>query len=167
MQQLVDAVKNVSLLVTAGMVSLMKLKEFVETSMRERSRDQQAGDSIIRHFDCAWQEAESMAAALSIDLYQSLSASFKVDQLMRQLEQITKRLQRPKDTSIAEIEPESELDQTSSVPLKSNESQISIDERTASKDFFQSKENKLKVWQQIKIEGKLFATSCMIKRCFL
>jgi hypothetical protein len=91
-RNLISIAKGSSVILAAVVVSFSRLGECVSESIKNRTRDMQAGDSIVRHFECAWQEAQSMSAALLIDLYYSLGTSFRVDQLMVQLEEVSAQL---------------------------------------------------------------------------
>lgn len=56
------------------------------SSWDDRARDTQAGESIVRHFECCWEEGLAMRRVLLQDLHRKLDALFPVDSLVASLD---------------------------------------------------------------------------------
>lgn len=55
----------------------------------KRAHDSSAADSILRHFECSWEEGELLRRTFMQDFQRKLESLFPVDRIMSELEGLT------------------------------------------------------------------------------
>ncbi|PJF18893.1 hypothetical protein PSACC_01310 [Paramicrosporidium saccamoebae] len=68
--------------------ALAILKSRLAVSFDSRTRDTAASDTIVRHFECAWEEGLLLRQTLRQDLHRKLEGFFEVERLMGELENV-------------------------------------------------------------------------------
>ena len=72
---------------TASAFSILKLR--LMRSWEERNSDSQAADTIVRHFQCSWEEGVLLRRTLLQDLHRKIDSLFPVEKLMLDLDSVT------------------------------------------------------------------------------